>query len=714
MLDIRISTPTGFISLPPYFVNVKYTLELDMAGSFSFEYPLVQNLSYLLKSRAKIEIYNNGKYHFGGIIELVERRVVNDVPLLSISGSSYLIELRDEVTLPNIMYSNRLLTSITDPFVADTINKVNGWTFNVLNNEYITYLSSLQPILSVLKVFKDKLGIHYRFNPIPNTKTVDLGKFGENSDVVASNFHGDRYNLTSKQLIIDNGGISIKTDASDICNCVIPVAGAGDSGANQTTLRDTTVTDSSYPVQVVSGVKNTDRAYNTNVFSNTETSPNTALLHFIDDSNSIAQYGLVKRALSVKDIHPVSANQETYTNSDRRESANTLYKTALEYLLLHKDPLVTYAFNAQGLDTDLLVGQTIKLKFSGQVTAEHDTQNQLQYSDIDIDLYLVGYTCEFSENNVQRYSLKLANLLRQEFSDIDVIADTVETVNQYSKQRTGGINSPISYFQDVMDSTHPAEFPLILHKDSVYYSYLDLKVKLKPFRATSTGATSSATATTTTATATTTTATTSTAGGLHSHNVSFSIPAHTHNVSLPAVNTFPAGANGVPLFVSGLSSPELSFSQAGAPAVLDLHSATGSSTSSAGGLFVSTVTSAADGSHSHTIPAVAVNIPPLAVNIPPLAINIVYGIFENVAQPPTGLSLWIDGVNYSPNISIPDGFGSSPAGVDQWFDVLLSAQQLGTISSLLTAGEHTIEIRCSGGMAQVQLFVQYRHYLSAK
>ena len=241
----------------------------------------------------------------------------------------------------------------------------------------------------------------------------------------------------------------------------------------------------------------------------------------------------------------------------------------------------------------------------------------------------------------------------------------------------------------------------------MYADYFNLKIVLKPFRAESRAVTTSATAVTSTATSTTTATTTTTATVTGDVNLSahtHTIGDHNHDMSAD----IGVGDFGDPVYYRpaypGLFTPGGGTLFGGATT-----SNGGATTSSSGG----------GGTFNASIPSLSVNpatvnIPALSVSIPSQTATIDYGIFEDTANPPTGIKLYIDGVDYSSQVSIPNGVGTSPSGSTSSFDLMLSAHNLGQFSNLFKFGYHEVKLTCTGGRAWGQLYFNWQLYLSAK
>ena len=775
--------------LNPYFVNVSITREIDGLCSFAFSYPLSDNPKVQsLVDLARVDIKIDNNIIFSGRISNIQNTIENSTLLRTVSGKGLIEDLRHIDIPPNILHHNENLNDIFDPSFANTVILDPSWSTTVESGGYVTaYLTSLQSSVNAISTLCQLTGFHFRYT---NDKNIEFFKSLVDSGITIQN-ESDQgcFEVGNTKLLID-GEVTQSTDSTEVYNYVYAVGGTSDNGINQLTLRDVrpTTIDPNYPISTSSFLPNTDAVYNSLVFTQVESAPNTYVAFVVSSPVSIANYGKRDKTVARKDIHTLSSDQNTFSNADRQDAADQLYLAIVEELKLHEAPKVTYTCKAQGGFIDLKVGQTIKLKTRKEIDETGCQAGSGVAFDIDVELIVTRYTINFKQNNVFEYQFEFSNIPKVNKGDIEILTDTIETVNDYERQRKGSVTTYPQHFKDSFDSDHPLTGFLYIPKGFVYSDYLELKVKISPFRSYAKGATSEvvtstvpSTVTTATSAATTTATTTSTqvattstqvattsttstttatqvvttasqavvgssttssTAASHTHTVTD--PVHDHDIVIQLGNyTF-----GTPVYYSPTSPP---LGTLGGGLIL------GQYTSGAGG--GTTVTSVSSGSHSHSVPGQNITIPPLNATIPPLSVTIPplnvtipgqnitipgqslsvpipalsitvtipsqtitipaspitleYGIFEDTTIP-TGFSLWIDGVDYSSQVVIPDGFGVSPTGNTQFFDIALAAANLGEFNTLFSYGIHLIELRCASGRANGELHFYQQSYLSSK
>lgn len=758
---MRIQITANSTILNPYFVNLSISRELDGLCQFAFSYPLSDNpIVQSLSPLARVDIRLDGNLIFSGRISTVEDIIENGTLLRNVSGNGLIEDLRHIDIPPNILHHNELLSDVLNPSFANSVVLDPTWATSVESGGFITaYLTSLQSSLNAISTLCQLTGYHFRYT---SDKNIEFFKTLSASGVTIQNSSDmGCFEIGTNQLIVD-GEVSVSTDATEVYNYVYAVGGTSDNGINQLTLRDVrpATIDANYPITTSSFLPNTDAVYNTQVFTQIESAPNTYVAFVVSNPASIAKYGRREKTIARKDIHTLSSDQKTFTNADRQDSADQLYQAIVEEIKLHEEPRVTYSCKAQGEYIDLKVGQTIRLLTKKTITQTGKQSGSGVAFDIDTNVIVTKYTISFKSNNVFEYQFEFSNIPKVNKGDIEILTDTIEAVNDYERQRKGSVTTYPQHFKDSFDPDHPLTGFLYFPKEFVYVDYLELKVKISPFRAYSKGATSEVVTSTVPATITTATsdavttatttstqvattstqiATTSTQVALTSSTSSASVANHTHLVSDHThglrIVLADAVLPGQEVYYRPASPP---LTTAGGGLILNDNNAI----ATAGG----GQTSTASGTHSHIVPAqsitipgqnitipgqnitipgqslsvpipalnISINIPPQTITIPASPITLEYGIFEDVDNPPTGLSLWIDGIDYSSQISIPDGFGVSPTGNTQFFDVALASANLNQFQTLFSHGIHSIELRCEGGRANGELHFYQQSYLSSK
>lgn len=733
--------------IKPIYTSVKYSYSLNETSTASFDYKLDDiAIVGLLDFQKKVRITENNLIVFSGYIVNLKKSINNGDSVLSVDCHGLTQDLADKYyQVTNVLLENEYVTDLLDPVYAKTLIPT-GWTTTVEpTTEVITYLTSLQSKLSTYKIFNKFFGYNWRHriinNPVLDEKHLDFGLFGNYNGVKIYQTPKDNIESVDNWLVIDENGVNLEKAGDHVFNWVYPIGGAGDNGVNQVSLRDCIgkpYIDPNYPILIDTDIPNTDSSYNASVYSNGNTAPNTGVQYYVANLSSIAQYGIIKRSIQFKDVEPQASNQDKVLQLGRDKASELLYKGVVAELKKHSQPLEYMSgLGAIGHAPNLNVGDKVKIKFKKQV--KDIDGNCYDVVNIDNEYYVLSYICEYLEDSTKKYNLNISNLPVFAQSDLDILSDTVEVQKDYEKQRKGSVSVFSQTFERVFDNLNPAQAFFWIPKGLTYTDYLDMKLTLKPFTSTVSGATNPAQGftvpaqttsagggTTTTSSAGGSTTVTSGAGGSTTttssnsatHNHTITIANHTHNITIPIANR----TTGTVLTYTP-ASPELG--TAGGGSIFNANGASAgggtTTTSTNGGVHNHTITI---GNHTHTITignhthSITIadhthTITSQTVNIPSIPINLTYGVYQSTVAP-TGVRIYIDGVDYSSQLGTYNAFGEYPSGQDQTFDLLLASYNLGQINSLLTGGRHKIEVYCQTGGGTMEINMYNQFYLSSR
>lgn len=753
MIIIQYKKLGNWINLDPFYVNAEVENTINAYASFSFDYPLGNLKTADLQQRVEIQILEGGDFVVGGYIDRVEKSFSNSGLMAKITCQNYLLDFTNEISVPNKAYLNEEVSDLLNPAYPNTVVRPSGWSTVVeATTEDFTYLSSLQTSLSIFQQIGLQTGFNFRYaGTTLAPKTIEFGKFGQSNGV---RIRRNPINYTSTDdnvLVVDESGLAEVVDSGGVINQVYPLGGGGDNGVNQLTLRDVEAGTivAGYPVYIDSDTPNNDVVYDPSVFSNTVTGPNNYQAFYLKDQDSQDTYGVIKRPITFNDIYPLSDNGSTFTDADRKVAANQLYKAARWFLVNHAEAHLTYRFSCYGDAPDLRVGDKVNFRYKGEIKKIDQRSNtSLVFVDIDEDFYVVSFKISWGANNEKKYELELSNYPRRPSSDADVISDAIESIQDASRQRKGSVTTYPVYFEDSFDSANPAQFLYWIPPQTTYLDYIQLKVRIKPFRAYE-QATLGGGSVASTSEAGGGAINSSGGGGNHTHDVT--IPSHTHGISASTTNSegTGTGAHQHRIQVIGDSASDGSLAALGYKYLMVLPGA-GSTmgacsgvtggylvASSAGGLInsLSLKTDCTISGHNHSISAFATNSGGGAVtssnasgnhthtvtipshthgfSLPNHTHAIQFGIYEDPTIA-TGIKIFIDGIDFSSQLGIYSSAGDYPSGLNDNFDLLAAAEALGVLNTVFAPGSHTIEVRCSANRAKAQLFIYNQFYLSSK
>ena len=143
--------------------------------------------------------------------------------------------------------------------------------------------------------------------------------------------------------------------------------------------------------------------------------------YYIEDAESIAQFGLRDRVLNIKDILPLGLS---ITNL--AQASATLYGTAVTYLQRHKDPQVAYEVECVGLrhmrngTPYFRVGDKLTLDYVGTYTDDDGTLRE----DMRVrqDLYIMAATRSYGPAGESIWKLTVSTIARALPNDGDLVA----------------------------------------------------------------------------------------------------------------------------------------------------------------------------------------------------------------------------------------------------------------------------------------------------
>ena len=694
----------SYKKLNPIYQNVRFEVVLNAVGRFSFEYPLADPLSDLLNDRVLVQIRDieTDRFYSGRIIEV--NILPGDNPRKQVSGVGLMHEFADMTTVPNYVFINEQYSDLLDPTYVKTLIRPNTWQTTVEPTvEDLTYLSSLQSTLKTFEIVRSRIGYNYRYigtETIP--RHIEFGIFGNDSGVKINRSPKSRESFQNNELVVEENGLVLVESCTDIVNYVYPLGGGGDNGINQLTLRDVdpAIVDPAYPIQIDPEIPNDDTIYGATIYANSKTGPNTSTAYYLNDPVSIARYGEIRKPIVFSDVSPLSSGGTVFTDADRQTSANELYRACVQYLKDNKDKKTTYKITCYGKAGSLNVGDTIHLKYKGNIQKtdinSYGGSAKRVYVDIDTDLYVLKLSVQYLESGIRRYDLQVSNTPKPIEDDISLIGNAIDTINDYSRQRKGSVTTYPVHFVDSLDSAHPAEFLYWIPNQSIFVDYINIKIRVRRFRAYSQATLGGGAAVISSASGGGAIVS-SAGGGSHSHTVAgqtaLSSGSHYHGVNnVQMAAALQVSCNDIAGCLPGNYVNVLSK------------------------LFV-TILSDSRGLHSHPVSgttSTAVANHTHIVTLPNHTHAIQFGIYEDPVAP-TRVRIIIDGVDYSAQLGGPyNAFGDFPAGIDSTHDLLLPSQNLGQLDNLLTPGVHTIQVSCDIGRALVELFIYNQFYLSSR
>lgn len=475
-----------FVSLQALQVSDECEEALDEYGRFGFEYPATDPEIINITHLTQIQFWENGEFIYGGYITTIEPRYSSLTPTIRFAGVSYLVEFTWENTLPNILYANVSIDTILNPASNPTLIKPSTWTSEIEPHEGIdvrfSYLSSLQSTLETFQVLKQRTGYHFRYaGDSESPRKIEFGLFGKDNGVRIRKQPSSYNGIDPKLLVVLEDGVSLTESSETLVNQIYPMGG-GQAGSNQISLRDVdpSIIETAYPIEIDPEIPNTDVQYETGVYTNTATAPNTYTAYFIKDAESITKFGVViKKPVVFNDIQPIANTGDgVVSNDDRVTAANDLYKTTVNYLKENSMPQVTYSIDCVG--TALLkVGDKVSLKYQGIVRKTTlRGEKSFIYADINEMFYITKVKTSW-DNNLRKYNLEVSNIMKRPKTDVDAMQTLVNSVQSRNKQRQSSVSTYQNAYSGLFKSTTPSVFYFSVPKQMIYADYVDIVVSIK-------------------------------------------------------------------------------------------------------------------------------------------------------------------------------------------------------------------------------------------
>lgn len=640
---------TGELAGPPIITarTVVRQRALDRIGSWQFDLSVIdQALGELAGKDFNFYWQHSGETFFLGRGSYLNRQIEVNGRTVNVNAAGGLRDLKRQTVLQRSFEGD---TDDVNDVLAEIVPLRAGWSLGAVDT--ITTPAPLdfwyEDIFDSVALLANTFGLHFREGNAP--KTLDFGAFGVDSGVQA--IGGDELELSPdlainpKICIIQDLGVDYQSDR--VVNRLIPFGGA--VGIATIDLSETTSTQAGYPVQSAA-------------------LPGAGSYYYLEDTASIAQWGLTEVRFLRKDLRPISNSP-----ASREYAANVLYEATLASLLNLKDEQTVYNLTVTNWTPGLVKpGDKIRVRFKG--IAYNQTGDAIW---LDIDdtsqpgqgkaFYILEISEEFGDG--VRATLKINENAVHEQTVEDLLANTIRQFEQsqihvqptISRYTVGPYTKRVSASPAVS-----ANFSFKLGLETLTIWYVKIQITGEPLKASVTGAASGGGSSQTSSSGGGSTQTSSSGGGSSQTSQS---DAHTHD--LQVVN-LPSG--GSPVYFT--------------PSVLLCHGVSGA-------IF----TQSDSHNHSVSIPSHThqVYIPNHThqVTIPSHTHPLSYGIYQDTVRPDT-LTIRVNGTIVASGVSLNSGNNYT--------------YELDITSQILAAAnlqqEHTINVVCGSGRGEIQFQAQ--------
>jgi len=470
------------------------TRKLDEAGTVEFSMPANDPRAKYIASGTQFDIYDETDGYLGRFtFKNFTTSDSNGEGILNVEAWDALRELSHYSTHFKRTYVNEAVEDVID----DLLSIVSGWTANTdtgIGNTTVSYEG--ESVARAVGMLRERFGQHYRLGDgTPGAPVLDFGAFGDDSDVrliYARDLVQSGFQNRPEIAIVET--VSVLEDRDEIINRIIPL-GAG-QGTIQLTIEEATL--GSYAVQ-------------------TGTNDDGSSFYYIEDSDSVAAYGLREAIMSMPKIRPI-------TNSDANiiNAANALKLTAEVALIQKKDPRKSYAVSVRGLRKDVKPGQKIRLSYVGSVDG-------VSYIEIEEDFYVLDITRRRTVSGDRTTALTISSIAEPRVSDVDIIFNSLNDIQALKLHVPVSLSySSVGPYVRRIDSANDATFTARIKGEVLALNRAIVQLRTSPLKSSvkttqGGGGTSTSTAggggTSTSTAAGGSTTPTSTSNGDHGHKI---------------------------------------------------------------------------------------------------------------------------------------------------------------------------------------------------
>lgn len=607
---------------------------LDRIDSWSFPCAAVDPVLPVIEGK-DFAVYWQwaGRTHYLGQCSYLdhETRAGGDQPAVRVSAAGKLRDLARQTVL------QRGFDGASDD-VNDVLSTIvplrSGWGLGSVDT-----ISNAAPmdfwyetIFDSVALLAETFGYHFREGLAD--KTLDFGAFGVSSGILAVG--GGQRELPPGIYGNDNlchiTGMSVRYQGKEVINRLIPFGGA--VGVATIDLSETTSTQPGYSVQSAA-------------------LPGGGSYYYIEDTDSIATWGLTERRFLRKDLRPI-----TNSPAAREYAANILYEATLASLLNLKDRQTVYDVDVTGLVPGTVrPGDKINILFRGWASTPSGEQIWL-----DLDGSTSGqgkefYVLEIEETFGQGVStrLKINENAVHETTVEQLLANTVKAFEQaqvhvqptISRYTVGPYTKRVKADPSGVDAT----FSFKLGPETLNVWYVKLLIKGEPLKSSIESVAGSSTTTPAGGGGT------SAAGASHSHDT---IPFNRQLISVQ-------NSNHKAIYIHQNDE--------------DFHFFTNDS-----GPSVTTPTSESEAAHTHTISNHQHTFTP--------NIDTDYGIFEDSVRP-DDLTIKVNGNTVASGVTL------SGPDYDHELDITSAILNEDDLQQ-----EHTITVECGSDRGEIQFQAQ--------
>lgn len=441
--------------------NLSVTRALDGAGRISFGVPGTDvNANNLLQEERRVAIY----LHDGNVKRQLARGVIKKLGARSVGGSLWerTVECEDELTLlKNIStlfgrtFSATQIMGGGSSVVETLVGLVSGWSATGTVSDVITARFDGENVLKALQRIARDTGNHLRLNA--TSKQLEFGAFGSDSGITLMGAG----RITRGLLANDSVGIitsmTLQSESGVLFNRIYPFMNSmGEAVAGL-----------EYSDRSISGGYDYDRE--------SVTGPNGQELYYIEDSASIAQYGLIEKFGFYREVAPLSNSAAALLIA-----GNSIYDSSAVQLTRYSQPQKTYRVSVKKVGT-IQPGDVIHIHYRGAIM--NRAGELVDFRNINDDFWVLSVTERFGADGITT-ELEVSNIDARQKDIAEVILGKIEALEIGNTRVQRYFSRDIFKDKFEMDSTHNADFTIDLTDAVQDKVRIQLTLKTQPFRTT--------------------------------------------------------------------------------------------------------------------------------------------------------------------------------------------------------------------------------------
>ena len=435
--------------------------ELSGVGSLSFAVPVADERALdLLTNERRIKVQGwdvpgSAKRLIGsGIVRNFAFTMSEGGDMASYAGPDSLDELKRKNTWLGWTRNLQSISSI----VSDLVALVPGWTADTSGLASYTNLISVRfdgvSVLKALQAVVEQQGVHFRLG---GDKLIEFGPFGDDSGLRVNQITHAPPDLLRNDNLLLLDQLTLTYDSEQVVNRIV-VLGPGDGEAALTLKLATRTTPYTVQSMVV----------------------NDLTLYYIEDTDSIAEFGVIERTFTANNIAALSNN-----TADIVAASNALYDLASAWLTRNSVLQQTYKVPVRKARATIKPGQKVRVDWRGW--AVNPEGKRVKWINVADDLWVVRLAEKIGLAGAS-VDLDLSTVDKVPGNEADVVIGSLEQmrvksliVKPYLSKDT--INPPA----EAIDSTHDVEFPITFGDYTAKLNQVIFRLQTRPFRTLASG-----------------------------------------------------------------------------------------------------------------------------------------------------------------------------------------------------------------------------------